>query len=259
MSASAPTPADSSARRSASTVEVSGARIIASNSSRVTVTSSCRVGSRTGTFARSSTDSVSLATTQSCRTRGGRGAGPGVVRVQLAHRAAAGLVDAAEDGLVEVDAAEVLHALRHAEDLDARRAPAQDGGVERAPAEVVDAEQLALGEPAGDAEVHAGRLGLGEHRRVLEAGLGGDVLEQPAPVGTPVRRVGQDDPRRRLALLGGDPREDVAQHGGEELARRAGLAAQRDRRRVAQPALDPPRDVAGTAARLPRRGVADGQ
>ena len=54
-----------------------------------------------------------------------------------------------EDRLVEVDAAEPLDALGLAEDLDAAGALAQHRGVERAAAEVVDGDDVAVGRGGG--------------------------------------------------------------------------------------------------------------
>ena len=55
---------------------------------------------------------------------------------------------------------------------------AQEGGVERAAAEVVDGDELAGLDPLGRRVVHGGRLGLGDRRDVGDVGLPDGVLEQ---------------------------------------------------------------------------------
>ena len=79
----------------------------------------CRPGSATGMTISVSHDSASLASTQSRRSRASAGHGPRVVGVELRDRLAEAVDHVAEDRLVEVDAAELLDALRVAEELEA--------------------------------------------------------------------------------------------------------------------------------------------
>ncbi len=144
-------------------------------------------------------------------------AGLRVAQVELAERAAGAEVDVGEDGVVEVDAAEPFDALGAAEDVDADgRALAQHGGVEGAAAEVVDGHRVAVAEVPGRGVVGGGRLRLGDHPRLRDARELRDLLEQLAPVGPPVGRVGEDDVRRRGALGLGDLRDGVLEQRGEQ-------------------------------------------
>ena len=93
-----------------------------------------------GSSPRCPTDSASLASTHSWRSRATAAGGGRVVGVERGERAAEAAVDVGEHGLVEVDAAEALDALGLAEDLEAVAGLAQHGGVERAAAEVVDGD-----------------------------------------------------------------------------------------------------------------------
>ena len=79
--------------------------------------------------------------------------------------------DAGEQRLVEVDAAEPLHALGPAELLEPGLGLAQDRRVERPAAEVVDRDDRADRHALLPRVVDRGRLGLGEQRDVADVGL----------------------------------------------------------------------------------------
>ena len=107
--------ADRSVRVSAPIVDSICARIMSSNSPRVSRTAKCRFGRNTGIVASVSIDSASFARIASCRSRASGDAGLRVAQVELAERAAGADVDVGEDGVVEVDPAEPLDALGAAE------------------------------------------------------------------------------------------------------------------------------------------------
>ena len=186
-------------------------------------------------------------------------AGLRVAQVELAERAAGAEVDVREDGVVEVDPAEPFDALGAAEDVDAGPALAQHGGVEGAAAEVVDRHRVAVAEVPGRGVVGGGRLGLGDHPRLRDARELRDLLEQFAPVGPPVGRVGEHDVRRRAALGLGDLRDGVLEQRGEQRGDRVRCAAEHHRRRVAEAALELPADPLRAADRPPVRGLAGDQ
>ena len=71
-----------------------------------------------------------------------------------------------EDGLVEVDAAEVLDAVGGADDREPGVLLLQHAHVEGAAAEVVDRDLVAGGEPGPGGVLGGGGLGLGAGQRV---------------------------------------------------------------------------------------------
>jgi hypothetical protein len=167
------------------------------------------------------------------RRHGGRVVG--VERLDgLAHRR----LDVVEHGLVEVDAAQALDALGLAEDLPPRGVATEDGGVERAPAQVVDGDDGARLHPLLGGVVDGGRLGLGDRGGVAQVGeaegLPQEVLLERAPVGG----VRHDDPVRRLTLPFGHGVDDRAQQPGGQRVGRVGRAADDDRRGIAHPPLE---------------------
>ena len=109
-----------------------------------------------------------------------------------------------EHQLVEVDPAEPLHALRPAEQAEALRVLVDDGGVERAAAEVVDGDRGARLDALGRRVVQRGGLRLGqEHDGQAVAAQRG--AEQVLLVRAPRRRVGDGQLRGRAALAAARP------------------------------------------------------
>ena len=133
---------------------------------------------------------------------------------------------------------------------------AQHGGVERAAAEVVHGDRVAVGEVAGRRVVGRGRLRLGDHPYLREARELRDLLEQLAPVGAPVGGVGEHDVRRRGALGLGDLRDGLGEQRGEQRRHRVRGAAEHDGRGVAEAALELAADPVGVAHRPAVRGLA---
>ena len=183
-------------------------------------------------------------------------AGLRVAQVELAERPAGAEVDVREDGVVEVDAAEPLDALGAAEDVDPYRALAQHGGVEGAAAQVVHGHRVAVAEVAGGRVVGCCRLRLGDHPCLRDARQLRDLLEQLTPVRTPVGGVGEDHVLRGCALGLGDLRDGRGEQLGEQRGDRVRRAAQHHRRRVAEAALELPRDPVRVADRPPVRRLA---
>ena len=114
-------------------------------------------------------------------------------------------IDLGEERLVEVDAAEPLHPLRAAELLEPVLGLAQDRGVERPAAEVVDGDDRAGRDPLLLGVVDGRRLGLGQQRHVGEIRLADRLLEQVDLVGAVARRMGHDDRVRGGPGLGRRP------------------------------------------------------
>ena len=151
---SKPRPALLTARPSAAIVSVIRGRIISSNSSRVRRISVWRPGRTTWIVVSVSDESASLARRHSSRSRamaartaGSFGSTVDAASADLGHHAG-------EERLVEVDPAEALHPLGSPELLEAVLGLAQDRGVERPAAEVVDGDDR-----AGRHALLAGRSG----------------------------------------------------------------------------------------------------
>ena len=108
---------------------------------------------------------------------------------------------AAEQRLVEVDAAEALEALGLAERLEAVVGLAQDRRVERATAEVVDGDDRARRHALLARVVERGSLGLRQQRDRADVGLANGLLEQVELVCAVARGMAQRDRRRRLTEL----------------------------------------------------------
>ena len=164
---------------------------------------------------------------------------------------------AGEERLVEVDPAQPLHPLGSPELFEAVLGLAQDRGVERPAAEVVDGDDRAGRHALLLGVVDGGRLGLGQEGHVLDIGLAHGLLEEVDLVGAVARRVGQDDGIGRTAGLLADLGDDRFQQVGEERLGAIRGAAQDDRGRVAQPALELPRGPGRFAERAPLGRVAD--
>ena len=139
---------------------------------------------------------------------GGQGRVVGVGGPAVADRG----TDVVENGLVEVDAAQVLDAHRVAEKLEALVVLAQHGGVEGAASKVVDGDEG----PETDAGLagvgEGGGVGLAEPGGCAEAGGAQRLLEQLELVGTPVGRVGDRGLAGQLPLAVGHPGDDVLDH-----------------------------------------------
>ena len=185
-----------------------------------------------------SDESASLARRHSSRRRASAASVAGSFGVELdagrpdqGHRAG-------EDRLVEVDAAEPLHALGSAELLEAGLGLAQDRRVERAAAEVVDRDDRAGRDALLARVVDRRRLRLGQQRHRTDVRLADRLPEQVDLVLAVARRVAQRDRGRRPAELLADAQHDAAQQVREEGLGAVGRAAEDDRGRVAQAALE---------------------
>ena len=226
------------ARPSAPIVSVIRGRIISSNSSRVRRISVWRPGRTTWIVVSVSDERASFARRHSSRSRAMAASDRRVVRVDR-HAGSADLGHhAGEERLVEVDAAQPLHPLGPAELLEAVLGLAQDRGVERPAAEVVDGDDRTGRHAFLLGIVDGGRLGLGQQVHVLDIGLADGLLEEVDLVGAVARRVGQGDRIGRAAGLLADLGHDRLQQVGEERFGAVRGATEDDRGRVAEPALE---------------------
>jgi hypothetical protein len=176
---------------------------------------------------------------------GERDARARIAQVQFAQRSTDEVVDVREDGVVEVRTAQSLDPLGRPQDLEAVGRAAEDRGIERAAAEVVDRQHLALAERPGGGVVGGRRFGFGGVERLGDPRGPGDVLELLPPERTPVGRMGQGDDLRLGALLLGHPAQHVLQLSGEQVGDGMRCATEHDRGRVAQVALDLAGDPVG--------------
>jgi hypothetical protein len=156
--------AESSTRRIADTVSAIAGRSMSSNSPRVSRTDGVIPGSATGTTVSTLNDSTSLASTQSRRSRASPVASP-VGVVQAGDVVAQRDQDVPEHRLVEVDPAEVLDALRRPSQPEPGSLADQHRGVERAAAQVVHRDPVALGHPVARRVGDRCGLGLGARAR----------------------------------------------------------------------------------------------
>ena len=203
-----------------------------------------------------SDDSASLARRHSSRRRAIAASVAGSFGSIVAPSGADHGHDPGEERLVEVDAAEALHALGPAELLEPVVGLAQDGRVEGAATEVVDGDHG----PGGDAflagVVDRRRLGLGQERDVVDVGLADGLLEQVDLVRAVARRVGDDDRIGRAAHLARHARDDRLQQMRDQRLGSVWRAAEDDRGRIAQAALELARGPGRLSERAALGGVA---
>ena len=109
---------------------------------------------------------------------------------------------------------------------------------------------------AGRGVVRGGGLGLGDHLRGRHAGELGDLVEQRPAERAPVGRVGEHDALRRGALGLHDAVDHVGEQRAEQRRDRVRGAAEHDRGRVAEAALELAADPVRAAHRAPARRVA---
>jgi hypothetical protein len=158
------------------------------------------------------------------------------------HRGGVHAEDAQQLGhqrVVDVDAPEVLDAERPADDGEVAAGVAQQRGVERPAAEVVDGDRGALGHPGLAGIPAGGRLRLGQRRhRRPHVGEAGHAIEQLALVRSPVGRMGEGHVLGRRTLLGLDLVEHRPQQRGHQRLGRERLSAEHERGGVAEAALE---------------------
>ena len=143
------------------------------------------------------------------------------------------LAEVAEQAVVEVLAADVLVAARHADHLEPAGGALQERGVEGAAAQVVDAHVGA------HLHVFAGVVDGGGDRLVdqfhlLQAGPLGGLHQCLAPYTGPAHRVGDDAARGGLPVAQAALGDDGADDRRRRIAGIHRLAAQQQRRRRAQ-------------------------
>jgi hypothetical protein len=155
--------------------------------------------------------------------------------------------------------AEPLDPLGHPQQLDPSGVAAEHRRVERAPAQVVHGDRLAIVERSRRGVVGGGGLRLRHRRRACNARDLRHLLEQLAPERPPVRRVGQHEPVRLRPLRFGHAGEHVVQHGSEQGGDRVGDPSEHHRRGVTEAALDLPADAVGMAHRPAARDVTGDQ
>ena len=185
-----------------------------------------------------SDDNASLAATHSARRRDIDADRGRVVGVECGH----GIADRPQhvliDGFIEVDAAQSFDALRFAEDLEPLVDLAEDRRVEGPAAEVVDADDRAVGDPRLGRVVDRRGLGFGERGDTVEVGHLDGLGQQVGLVRTPVGGVRHRHGDRRTAFGLGHLVDDPAQQAPHERGRGVRRAADDDGSRVAEAALE---------------------
>ena len=141
--------------------------------------------------------------------------------------------------------------------LEAVLGPAQDRRVECPAAEVVNGDHGPFRHAPLLGVVDGGCLGIGQEGHVLDLGLADGLLEEIDLVGAIARRVGQDDGVGWAAGLLADTGDDGLEQMGEERFGTVRGAAQVDRGRVAEAALEVARGPGRLAERVALRRVAD--
>ena len=117
-----------------------------------------------------------------------------------------------DDGLVEVDAAQALDALRPAKRLEPVGRLAQHRRVEGATTEVVDGNHVVDIDPFSGRILHCRSDWLGHERRILQAGQLDGLAEQVDLELTPACRVRHGDSIWGCPLTRGHVGDDLAQH-----------------------------------------------
>ena len=165
--------------------------------------------------------------------------------------------DVPEHGLVEVDATQLLDALRRPGQAEPRPVAGEDGGVERAAAQVVDGDPVALGHPVARRVGDRRRLGLGAGLDAAQAREPDRLAQQVALERAPVRRMRHADVLGRAALpFGGDADHPGQQPRRERLGRER-RSADDERHRVADAPLELPHHPRRIRRALLLGGLAD--
>jgi hypothetical protein len=138
--------------------------------------------------------------------------------VEVVHAVAQGIQDVLEDGVVEIDPAQMLDPDRVAEQVETVRALLQHAGVERAAAQVVHRDPGGRANPALGRVLDGGGLRFGHGGHFAHVREFDHLGQQFSFVRAPVRWKGQHDPvRRPTHLTGADPDHPLQQLGGERL------------------------------------------
>ena len=126
--------------------------------------------------------------------------------------------DVLENGLVEVDAAEMFDAFGCAEDTETGVLFLQHTDVEGAAAQVVDGHLRVHRQIGAGGVLDGGRFGLGAGQRRRQVGHRNDLVHQLALVATPVGRMGEHHLVWCRALaFGGGADHERQQPGGQGL------------------------------------------
>jgi hypothetical protein len=162
-----------------------------------------------------------------------------------------------EDRCVDVDPAQALDALRLPEDLEPGGGLAQYRRVEGAAPEVVHGHHR-TGIDALLPRVERRRgLGLGGvGDRLLQPRKADRLAQQVCLVRPPVRRMGHAHGRRRATFAGRDSVDHGPQQAGHQRLGRVRHAAEQDRCRIAQAALELPGHPVWFAQATPARRLA---
>ena len=251
------TPAGSSTRRVAATVSAIAGRSMSSNSARLSRTDVLIPGSATGTTVSVLNDSTSLASTQSRRSR----ASPTVVAGSVSSRFWTSGPSVVRTWRNTASSKSIPPRCSTPSGGPASRNPGavaqEDGGVERAAAEVVDRDLLALGHPVARRVGDRRSLGLGARLDVAQAGELDRLPQEVALERAPVGRVRHAHVLGRAALpLGGDA-DHPGQQPGRQRLRRERRPADHERNRVADPPLELPHHPRRLRRALLLGGLAD--
>ena len=240
------TPAARSARWVAAIVSASAGAIMPSSSERLSRTRMCRPGSATGMCVSVSSESASLASTQSRRSRASAAvttSSSGSSRVAASPSAAITWPKTASSKSMPPRCSMPSGGPSKLEPV---LRLAQHGRVERAAAEVVDRDHLAGADPLARGVRDRRGLGLAAHPYARQPGHPHGLVEQVALERPPVGRMGDRHRVRRPALLRGHGLQHLLQQPGHERLGGVGPAADQHGHRVADPALE----LAGQPARV---------
>ena len=188
---------------------------------------------------------------------GGQGLGVGAIGTR--HCAPEHGVDVGHHGLVEIDAAEALHALGVADQLESILGAPHQGGIEGAAAKVVDCNDLTRCDLLLAGIGDGGGLGFGQqlHPGGVEACEAGSLAKHTGLVLPIVGRVGEHHYCGCFAFLLGGPLHDVAQEVSHHRLDWVGDPADDHRNRVAEAALELASYPSGFDVGPPFGGITD--
>ncbi len=165
--------------------------------------------------------------------------------------------DVVEDGLVDVDATDVVVTAGFAAHLETTVGLSQHRRVEGAAAEIVDTDMIAWGEAVLRRVVSRGCHRLRKEPDVGEAGEPSGLFHQVLAVTGPGGGAGQHHMARRLRFTLGDFTDDKSDHVGDEVGYLHRRVGESYRHVIAEPALELPCHPGRIGYGTPFRGLTD--